>query len=97
MSIGSDVEGVVSASAEIPRWVAVSARAVIRRTVGLVRCLEERGPPEPRHFLEAEPNNAAADGGGLGGNELIELVVLDSIWRNFASIIAILLSVLIQR
>jgi hypothetical protein len=95
LSVGSDVEGVASASANSPRWAAVSARAVTRRTVGPARCLEERGPPEPRHFLEAEPNNEAADGGGLGGNELIEFVVLDSIWRNFASIIAILLSVLI--
>jgi hypothetical protein len=60
-----------------------------------VGCLEEREPPEPRDFLEAEPDNAA-DGGGFGGNELNELEVLDSIWRNFASIIAILLSVLIQ-
>jgi len=42
--------------------------------------------------FEAELKNGAG-ASGFGGSELIEVVVFDSIWRNFASIIAILLSV----
>jgi hypothetical protein len=51
-------------------------------------------PFPPWHCFDAKPNNEPG-AGGFNGSELAELVVLDFICRNFASIIAILLSVLI--
>jgi len=79
-------------STESLGWEGGSTRGMGRGTVAAEEFLK-REPLPPRHCFEAEPKNAAG-GGGFGGNELNDLEVLDSIWRNFASIIAILLSVL---
>lgn len=88
-------DGLESASTAGLGWGRCSVCAVEREMARLkLEGSLERGPFALWYCFEVDPNNGVG-AGGFGGSELTELVVLDSICRNFASIIAILLSVLI--
>lgn len=94
-SVADDPEGIESTSTKGLEWGGGTTRVVERGMVRLGGSLK-REPFALWRCFEAELKNEAG-AGGFGGSEWIEVVVFDSIWRNFASIIAILLSVLILR